>query len=136
MFSPPLSCFASISPPLFFFTPLPFKIAHNGVVPPTLRTTVLNLYWQTFVLIFGFVVSFVCLCLVSIWEYRLDNLRVFFGLPTASLGMLSSACRQHLFFIVLHPVFAVKNTIQSPYIPVTFSNLGYTLALASCKEKF
>jgi len=77
MFSPPLSCFASISPPLFFFTPLPFKIAHNGVVPPTLRTTVLNLYWQTFVLIFGFVVSFVCLCLVSIWEYRLDNLRVF-----------------------------------------------------------
>jgi len=28
--------------------------------------------------------------LASFWEYRLDNLRVFFGFPTASLGMSSS----------------------------------------------
>jgi len=36
----------------------------------------------------------------------------FYGLPTASLGMLSSVYKWCLFFIASHPVFAVNNTIQ------------------------
>jgi len=38
------------------------------------------------------------------------NLRIFFDLPTARLGMLSSVYKWRLFFIASHPVFAVSNT--------------------------
>jgi len=44
-------------------------------------------------------VSSVFCYLASFWEYRLDNLRVFLGLPTASLGMLSSVYKGVCFLL-------------------------------------
>jgi len=45
-----------------------------------------------------------------ILESPLD-LRVFFGLPTTSLGMLSNVYAERLFLIASHPLFAVNNTM-------------------------
>ena len=45
-----------------------------------------------------------------ILESPLD-LRVFFGLPTTSLGMLSNVYAERLFLIASHPLFAVNNTL-------------------------
>ena len=97
------------------------KLNQQNIVLYIKLEHLLNQYWWTFVLVLFFGVLVSCVSsvfgyLASFWEYQLDNLRVFFGLPTESLGMLSSVYKWRLFFIALHPVFAVINKQYKQYL--------------------